>query len=122
MYRRRDIVEITQSFHCDVRPGVVGVVEDVLVDGYAVRVHANFCESSVVHTSKFADRTLFFSEDQLKRPEVKIQDEKILSQLERLKAELRAKKSGTAWPLCGPDEIQKAAKLMGEASRAGKIK
>jgi hypothetical protein len=92
MYRRRDLVEIVKSCHCDVIVGSVGVVEDVRSDGYAVRLHGNFCDAGTVHTTRAQDRTVFFTEDQLKRPELKVQNEKIAQQLQRLQTELRAKK------------------------------
>lgn len=92
MFRRRDIAEITQSPYCDVRVGAVGVVEDVLPDGFAIRIHSNFCNAGTPSTTDAGDRTLFFTSAQLKHPEVKLQDPKLADQLSRLKAELRAKK------------------------------
>lgn len=63
-----DDVVIIESWHSDVVPQMRGVVTQKIQDGYVVKIEA--CFSDATGKRSVESRSIFFSREQLERPDV----------------------------------------------------
>lgn len=94
-FRKGNMVEVVKSKHVDVMVGDCGVVENVMQDGYAVRIYGSFASASDVNARKDGERTIFFPDDALKQPEGKLLDPKLVATLQLLQKAISQKRG---WP------------------------
>lgn len=87
LFRKGNIVEVVTSRHQQLMAGDTGIVEQVMKDGYAVRFHKKFL--SAVLEEKEEDRIIFMTDEEIKRVQPRLLDEKLVATLQLLQDRIK---------------------------------